>query len=64
MDTHGHAHAQVLKCVPVVMPLKCVSVVMRVVMRSPDRTLSEKDIAGVRARIVAALDREFGAVLR
>jgi phenylalanyl-tRNA synthetase beta chain len=40
------------------------SLALRVVMRSPDRTLSEKDIAGVRAKIVAALDREFGAVLR
>jgi phenylalanyl-tRNA synthetase beta subunit len=33
-------------------------------MRSPERTLSEKDIAGVRAKILAALEREFAAALR
>jgi len=40
------------------------SLALRVVMRSPERTLSEKDIAGVRAKILAALEREFGAALR
>lgn len=40
------------------------SLALRIVMRSAERTLTEKDIAGVRARIMAALDREFGAVLR
>jgi phenylalanyl-tRNA synthetase beta chain len=37
---------------------------LRVVMRSPERTLSEKDIAGVRAKILKALERELAAVLR
>ncbi len=37
---------------------------LRVVMRSAERTLDEKDIASVRAKIVAALEREFGATLR
>jgi len=40
------------------------SLALRVVMRSPERTLSEKDIAGVRARILAALERELAATLR
>ena len=40
------------------------SLALRVVMRSPERTLSEKDIAGVRAKILKALEREFGATLR
>ena len=40
------------------------SLALRVVMRSPERTLSEKDIAGARAKILAALEREFGAALR
>ena len=40
------------------------SLALRVVMRSPERTLSEKDIAGVRAKIVGALARDCGAVLR
>lgn len=40
------------------------SLALRVVMRSPERTLSEKDIAGVRAKIVGALERECGAALR
>jgi phenylalanyl-tRNA synthetase beta chain len=40
------------------------SLALRVVMRSPERTLSEKDIAGVRARIVGALARDCGAALR
>lgn len=37
---------------------------LRVVMRSPDRTLSEKDIAGVRSKLTKALTRDFGAELR
>jgi len=37
---------------------------LRVVMRSAERTLDEKDIASVRRKIVAALEREFGATLR
>lgn len=40
------------------------SLALRVVMRSPERTLSEKDIAGVRARILTALERELAATLR
>ena len=40
------------------------SLALRVVMRSPERTLSEKDIAGVRAKIVGALARDCGAALR
>ena len=40
------------------------SLALRVVIRSPERTLSEKDIAGVRARIVGALARDCGAALR
>jgi phenylalanyl-tRNA synthetase beta chain len=40
------------------------SLALRVVMRSPERTLSEKDIAGVRAKILGALEREFAAALR
>ena len=40
------------------------SLALRVQMRSAERTLSEKDIAGARAKIVKALEREFGAVLR
>jgi len=40
------------------------SLALRVVMRSPERTLSEKDIAGVRAKILKALERELGATLR
>jgi phenylalanyl-tRNA synthetase beta chain len=40
------------------------SLALRVVMRSLERTLSEKDIAGVRGKIMAALERDFGAVLR
>jgi phenylalanyl-tRNA synthetase beta subunit len=33
-------------------------------MRSPERTLNETDIAGVRAKILKALEREFQATLR
>jgi phenylalanyl-tRNA synthetase beta chain len=40
------------------------SLALRIVMRSPERTLSDKDIAGVRTRILLALEREFGAALR
>ena len=40
------------------------SLALRVVMRAADRTLGDKDIAGVRAKIVGALEREFGASLR
>jgi phenylalanyl-tRNA synthetase beta chain len=40
------------------------SLALRVVMRAPDRTLNEKDIAGVRAKILKALEREFQADLR
>ncbi len=40
------------------------SLALRVVMGSPERTLNEKDIAGVRAKILKALEREFTAALR
>ena len=40
------------------------SLALRVRMRSPERTLSEKDIAAVRTKILAALERELGATLR
>lgn len=40
------------------------SLALRVVMRSSERTLTEKDIAGVRAKILKALAREFEATLR
>ena len=40
------------------------SLALRVVMGSPERTLTEKDIAGVRAKILKALEREFAATLR
>jgi len=40
------------------------SLALRVVMRSPERTLGEKDIATVRARILTALERELAATLR
>jgi phenylalanyl-tRNA synthetase beta chain len=40
------------------------SLALRVVMRSPERTLNEKDISGVRAKIIKALEREFQATLR
>ncbi len=40
------------------------SLALRVVMRSPERTLSDKDIAGARAKILKALEREFQAELR
>lgn len=40
------------------------SLALRVLMRSAERTLNDKDIATVRARIVGALEREVGATLR
>jgi phenylalanyl-tRNA synthetase beta chain len=40
------------------------SLAVRLVMRSPERTLSDKDITGVRQKVLAALDRELGATLR
>jgi phenylalanyl-tRNA synthetase beta chain len=40
------------------------SLALRVVMRSPERTLAEKDISGVRVKIIKALEREFQATLR
>ncbi len=40
------------------------SLALRVLMRSAERTLNDKDIATVRTRIVGALEREYGAVLR
>ncbi len=40
------------------------SLALRVTMRSAERTLSEKDIAGVRAKILQALAREYEATLR
>ena len=40
------------------------SLALRLVMRSPERTLSEKDITSVRQRVLAALERELGATLR
>jgi phenylalanyl-tRNA synthetase beta chain len=40
------------------------SIAFAVVFQSPERTLSDEDAAGLRARLVAALERDFGAVLR
>ena len=40
------------------------SIAFSVVFRSPDRTLSDKDAAGLRERIVAALGERFAAELR
>ncbi len=40
------------------------SLAVRLTMRAPDRTLSEKDINGVRGKVIAALERELGATLR
>jgi phenylalanyl-tRNA synthetase beta chain len=40
------------------------SLALRVVMGSPERTLNDKDISGVRAKIVKALEREYQATLR
>ncbi len=40
------------------------SLALRVVMRSAERTLTEKDITSVRQRLLAALERDYGAELR
>jgi len=40
------------------------SLAVRLTMRAPDRTLSEKDVNGVRRKVVSALERELGATLR
>ena len=40
------------------------SLALRLVMRSPERTLTDKDIGGVRQKVLAALERELGATLR
>ena len=40
------------------------SLALRLMMRSPERTLTEKDIGGVREKVLAALERELGATLR
>jgi phenylalanyl-tRNA synthetase beta chain len=40
------------------------SLALRLTMRSPERTLTEKDIGGVREKVLAALERELGATLR
>lgn len=40
------------------------SLALRLTMRAPDRTLTDKDITGIRHRVLAALERELGATLR
>jgi len=40
------------------------SLALRLVMRSPERTLTDKDITEVRRRVLQALERELGAMLR
>lgn len=40
------------------------SLALRLVMRSPERTLSEKDIGAVRRKVLGALERDLGATLR
>ena len=40
------------------------SLALRLTMRSPERTLTDKDIGGVRQKVLAALERELGATLR
>jgi phenylalanyl-tRNA synthetase beta chain len=40
------------------------SLAVRLTLRAPDRTLSDKDINGVRGKVIAALERELGASLR
>ncbi|HJW76084.1 MAG TPA: phenylalanine--tRNA ligase subunit beta [Thermoleophilia bacterium] len=40
------------------------SLALRLVMRSPERTLNDKDITAVRHKVLQALEREFGAALR
>jgi phenylalanyl-tRNA synthetase beta chain len=40
------------------------SLAVRLTLRAPDRTLTEKDINGVRTKVLATLERELGATLR
>jgi len=40
------------------------SIAFAVSFQSPERTLSDEDAAGLREKIVEALERRFGAVLR
>jgi phenylalanyl-tRNA synthetase beta chain len=40
------------------------SIAFSVVFQSPERTLTDEDAAGLRARIVDALAQQFGAELR
>jgi phenylalanyl-tRNA synthetase beta chain len=40
------------------------SLAVRLTMRAADRTLSEKDVNGVRRKVVSALERELDAALR
>jgi phenylalanyl-tRNA synthetase beta chain len=40
------------------------SLALRLTMRSPERTLTDKDIGTVRQRVLSALDKEYGATLR
>jgi phenylalanyl-tRNA synthetase beta chain len=40
------------------------SLAVNVVMRAPDRTLTPEEVLGVRTAVIAAAEREFGAVLR
>jgi phenylalanyl-tRNA synthetase beta chain len=40
------------------------SLALRLTMRSPECTLTDKDIGGVREKVLAALERELGATLR
>ena len=40
------------------------SLAVRLTLRAPDRTLTDKDITGVRRKVLASLERELGALLR
>ncbi len=40
------------------------SLAVRLLMRSPDRTLTDKDITGVRHKVLTALERDLDATLR
>ena len=40
------------------------SLAVRLLMRSSDRTLTDKDITGVRHKVLTALERDLGATLR
>ena len=40
------------------------SLAVRLVLRSAERTLTDKDISGVRRKVLAALERELEATLR